>query len=172
MMEDRHNESSSCVVMKKKKNVTEHTKNVLFVLFIGLGLCHSFSPSTKQHSVKSNTIDILSRKKLSCSSRCCTRLFSTTIEKNPNIQSETTTTLTNDQEMLLQSLHSNIYGSLFINKVRELLEFKNVHDGSCLVPKRYKENPSLGELYQLFILFSSVFWTLFLTMLTSYILLR
>ncbi len=145
MKEQYLNESSSNVVKKKKrKNITKHTKNVLFIFFLGLGLCHSFSPSTKHHSVKSNTIDILLRKKLSSRSRRRSRLFSTTIEKN--IQSATSTTFTNDQEMLLQSLHSDIYGSLFINKVRELLEFKNAHDGSCLVPKRYKENPSLGEL--------------------------
>lgn len=54
--------------------------------------------------------------------------------------------LTRDQEAYLLSLNPDIYGVTFLNKIHELLEFKNAH-GSCSVPKRFKENPALGEFF-------------------------
>ncbi len=52
--------------------------------------------------------------------------------------------LTIEQEELLSSLDVDTYGGAFLGKVRELLEYKNVH-GTCSVPKRYKQNPALGK---------------------------
>ena len=66
------------------------------------------------------------------------------IDSKPAITS-TTSTLTIEQKEFLSSLNMNVYGGAFLNKVQELLEFKNVH-ASCSVPKRYKDNPALGEL--------------------------
>jgi len=55
-----------------------------------------------------------------------------------------TTTLTKEQEQFLSSLDVQLHGHALINKIHDLLEYKNIH-GSCSVPKRYKNNPALGN---------------------------
>jgi len=52
--------------------------------------------------------------------------------------------LTPEQKDFLDSLDTNIYGSPFIERLCDLQEYKNQH-GTCHVPKRYAENPSLGN---------------------------
>ena len=73
-------------------------------------------------------------------------LFSTIMEEiiNNDNKQDTTSGLTLEKKALLQSLDPAIYGSTFLQKLHELMEFKNIH-GSCAVPKRYKNNPALGE---------------------------
>ena len=44
-----------------------------------------------------------------------------------------------DEQQLIRQL-----GSAFTQKLVELEEYKNKH-GDCLVPRRYEENPSLGN---------------------------
>ena len=120
--------------------------------------------STKGFNPNFNSIDDISIKRITSSS-----LFSAAIEKNSNqrnhiesvksegrtvikhesleaIRSNTSTGyLTQEQEAFILSLNPDIYGSPFLVKLGDLLKFKNIH-GSCSVPKRYKQNPSLGEL--------------------------
>ena len=36
-------------------------------------------------------------------------------------------------------------GNSFLERVRQLQEFKQAHNGSTVVPKRFKENPALGN---------------------------
>jgi len=73
-------------------------------------------------------------------------LFSTIMEEiiNNDNNQDTTSGVTLEQKALLQSLDPTIYGSTFLQKLHELMEFKNIY-GSCAVPKRYKDNPALGE---------------------------
>lgn len=52
--------------------------------------------------------------------------------------------LTRDQEEFFDSLDENIYGGPFVEKLRDLQEFKNIY-GTCRVPKRYRDNPALGK---------------------------
>jgi Helicase associated domain. len=62
-----------------------------------------------------------------------------------NLQSETSNRLlTRDQEEFFDSLDENIYGYPFVEKLRDLQDYKNRY-GTCRVPKRYPENPSLGN---------------------------
>lgn len=51
--------------------------------------------------------------------------------------------LSPDQEDYFNSLEKALYGAPFIERLRELQEYKNEF-GSCYVPKRYPDNPKLG----------------------------
>ncbi len=49
------------------------------------------------------------------------------------------TAISDDEQLLVKQL-----GSAFAQKLIELEEYKKKH-GNCLVPRRYEENPSLGN---------------------------
>uniref|UniRef100_A0A7S3PV21 Helicase-associated domain-containing protein n=1 Tax=Chaetoceros debilis TaxID=122233 RepID=A0A7S3PV21_9STRA len=52
--------------------------------------------------------------------------------------------LSPDQEDYFNSLEKPVYGAPFIERLRELQGYKNEF-GSCYVPKRYPDNPKLGN---------------------------
>lgn len=52
--------------------------------------------------------------------------------------------LTPQQEEFYNSLDIKIYGCAFIDRLRDLQEYKNKY-GNCSVPKRYADNAKLGE---------------------------
>ena len=52
--------------------------------------------------------------------------------------------LTSEQKEFLDSLDTQIYGKAFIERLRDLQEYKNKY-GTCHVPKRYAGNPTLGK---------------------------
>lgn len=59
-------------------------------------------------------------------------------------QNNTQQYLTEEQKQFFSSLSSDIYGSAFIEKLRDLQIYIN-ENGNTLVPKRYPKNPSLGN---------------------------
>ncbi len=67
-------------------------------------------------------------------------------QSNPDVEPKAVVNagLTKDQKEFLSTLSEDIYGRTFLLKLQELLLYKNTN-GSCSVPKRYKENPSLGN---------------------------
>ena len=87
----------------------------------------------------------------------CSSLTATTMthpakqeNKNENIQTNASRSastnhlgLTIEQTKLVSSLNPEIYGPTFLIRFKELLAYKNKH-ASCAVPKRYKDNPTLG----------------------------
>jgi hypothetical protein len=56
----------------------------------------------------------------------------------------TTSLLTSEQKEFLDSLDTQMYGKAFIERLRDLQEYKNKY-GTCHVPKRYAGNPTLGN---------------------------
>ena len=52
--------------------------------------------------------------------------------------------LTTEQVEFFDSLDTGVYGGAFIERLRDLQEFKNKH-GTCHVPKRNADNPKLGR---------------------------
>lgn len=60
------------------------------------------------------------------------------------ISTEKSCCLTENQLILLSSLNCDVYGAAFIEKLHDLQIYKNEH-GNTLVPKRYPQNPSLGN---------------------------
>ena len=52
--------------------------------------------------------------------------------------------LTPEQDEFFESLNVQVYGSAFIERLRDLQDYTNKH-GTCHVPKRYAENPTLGK---------------------------
>jgi hypothetical protein len=126
---------------------------------ININTCTSTSTSTAYGKDKLQPANKLSPPITQIKSRIALLESSSTLEKNSynDSTSDTTATITTtnqnskaaltmEQEQYLSSLEIQIYGDAFLNKLRELLEFKNVH-GSCSVTKRYKGNPALGKFY-------------------------
>lgn len=68
--------------------------------------------------------------------------------------------LTPEQNEFFDSLDMQIYGGAFIERLRDLQEYKNKH-GTCHVPKRYAENPTLGELYCKALIFRPTYPSIF-----------
>ena len=56
---------------------------------------------------------------------------------NGNISCNTSSEL-DERQLILR------FGYPYAQKIQELVEYKSKH-GDCMVPKRYKENPSLGN---------------------------
>jgi len=54
------------------------------------------------------------------------------------------TQLSPEQDDFFASLDPELYGGAFIERLRDLQGYKNNH-GSCIVPKRYDANPTLGN---------------------------
>jgi hypothetical protein len=65
--------------------------------------------------------------------------------RQPSSSKQFQRVLTLDQEQFFDVLDENIYGALFVEKLRDLQEYKNQY-GTCNVPKRYAANPALGKL--------------------------
>jgi len=66
------------------------------------------------------------------------------LKATANSNRQKSTQLPPKQEEYLASLNNEVYGGAFIERLRDLQEYKNTH-GSCIVPKRYTKNPTLGN---------------------------
>jgi hypothetical protein len=110
-------------------------RNYRITILLILGLSHGFLDVFSFQPIPIPICNNISRIKP------CHKFHATPQSKSSN---DRLRFLTPDQEEFLNSLDEHTYGNQFIERLRDLQAYKNEH-GTCHVPKRYAQNPTLGK---------------------------